>query len=939
MGDSLKECETGRGQTVVIGGGLASGKTELLQAFTEQVIQSGSTLLSATGAHAERALRMGVIGQLLFDVALQPDLADRLAKFASSESEPTGPGGAEEVGEAHPDRTVLRYADVRMVQSLTSALLGLANDNPLVILVDDIQFVDADSLQVLLSLRRRMRSARVLLVMTEWQRPSLARPLLRAEVTRQPQRRITLGPLSRAGVSDLFDQEGGLDSATGFVGRCFDVSGGNPLLLSALVEDQRSAGQPTDGRELTRAAASLDAAATGPVLGQSYRAAVLDCFHRWEPRFLRIAHGLAVLGRAADAELVSKLLVIRVHLVAEALDVFTAAGLLVDGNFRCDPVRTIVLDSLSAVEAAWLHLRAAELLYETGADTVEVARHLVVADAVPGPWAVRVLRQAADHSSGDDAELAAQSLELAMQACEHERDKLAFRVALVRLAWRANPTAVARHVKPLHDALCAGDLAYRDAVPIIRHLLWQGELAAATEQLTLAHTSAGPTDVWTLAELKISVGWLFGPAGERCCGELQTTLHAPERGGLASNPWLRAASSLSTMWSRGPTDEVVSSAEHILQGCLGEVAPEVGAVALLALVYGDRLRRATYWCDMLQDEAVRRRATTWQALVGAVRAEIAWRQGDLARASADGQSALALLHNQSWGILVALPLSVTVLANTAMGRHSRAAELLERPVPERLYESPLGARYLHASGHHQLATGRTLAALDDFERAAALSRKWGVDLPVALPWRSDLALAQLRLGRRKSARDLVTEQLERPASMLGVRARGVALRLQAASVELKDRVPLLRDAVSTLERSGDRLELARALTELGQAHRELGELGRARLVLRRAGQEAKECGAQLHTGQPPGRADQEARKPAKSSPPPATAGDNLSEAELKVAMLAAVGHTNREIGRKLYITVSTVEQHLTRVYRKLQVSRRTDLPSELSRHGVSAHAM
>lgn len=58
--------------------------------------------------------------------------------------------------------------------------------------------------------------------------------------------------------------------------------------------------------------------------------------------------------------------------------------------------------------------------------------------------------------------------------------------------------------------------------------------------------------------------------------------------------------------------------------------------------------------------------------------------------------------------------------------------------------------------------------------------------------------------------------------------------------------------------------------------------------------------------------------------------DVLSEAERRVAELAARGHTNRQISRKLFITVSTVEQHLTRVYRKLDVKRRTDLPRHLN---------
>jgi DNA-binding CsgD family transcriptional regulator len=55
----------------------------------------------------------------------------------------------------------------------------------------------------------------------------------------------------------------------------------------------------------------------------------------------------------------------------------------------------------------------------------------------------------------------------------------------------------------------------------------------------------------------------------------------------------------------------------------------------------------------------------------------------------------------------------------------------------------------------------------------------------------------------------------------------------------------------------------------------------------------------------------------------------LSDAERRVAALAAVGYTNREISDKLFVTMSTVEQHLTRTYRKLNVTSRADLPSSL----------
>jgi DNA-binding CsgD family transcriptional regulator len=62
---------------------------------------------------------------------------------------------------------------------------------------------------------------------------------------------------------------------------------------------------------------------------------------------------------------------------------------------------------------------------------------------------------------------------------------------------------------------------------------------------------------------------------------------------------------------------------------------------------------------------------------------------------------------------------------------------------------------------------------------------------------------------------------------------------------------------------------------------------------------------------------------ADSGPDAAIA--KLSGAECRVALLAARGHTNRVISVKLSVTVSTVEQHLTRVYRKLNIQDRREL--------------
>jgi DNA-binding CsgD family transcriptional regulator len=209
--------------------------------------------------------------------------------------------------------------------------------------------------------------------------------------------------------------------------------------------------------------------------------------------------------------------------------------------------------------------------------------------------------------------------------------------------------------------------------------------------------------------------------------------------------------------------------------------------------------------------------------------------------------------------------------------------------------------------------GATEQALADFRACGETMARWDVDhLPGLVPWRIGAARAQLALGRPREARALADQQLARldPGPS---RVRGMALRTRAAAGEPAERTALLQHAARALEESGDRYELSAALTDLSAAHGEQGDPARARTVERRARHLSRITGTES-----------------------AATEDDLSEAERRVAELAARGLTNREIARKLYITVSTVEQHLTRVYRKLGVQRRMELRYSLdSQRGLA----
>jgi DNA-binding CsgD family transcriptional regulator len=63
-----------------------------------------------------------------------------------------------------------------------------------------------------------------------------------------------------------------------------------------------------------------------------------------------------------------------------------------------------------------------------------------------------------------------------------------------------------------------------------------------------------------------------------------------------------------------------------------------------------------------------------------------------------------------------------------------------------------------------------------------------------------------------------------------------------------------------------------------------------------------------------------------------TGRDALTAGELRVARLAAAGQTNREIAQTLFITTKTASAHLSRAYRKLDVTRRSQLAEALDRN-------
>ncbi|WP_090104663.1 LuxR C-terminal-related transcriptional regulator [Lentzea jiangxiensis] len=897
-GDALVElvgllagCSAGPGRLALVSGGLACGKTELLQRFQRHAAASGALLLTATGSPAEQPLQAGVIDQLFHGAGLPPEIADRVSHLITPIAATVNDSGADVRG--------IHHSYVRPVHELCQILLELSRERPVVLCVDDVQFADSSSLQFILYLRRRMRAGRVVVVLAEWQQPQPTLPLFHAELTRRPHHRIRLAPLSVCGIAELLRDR--VPDPEALAPAWHAVSGGNPMLVRALAED-RDAGHET-----------------GPdQVGPAFKRAVLECLHRWEAGLLEVARAIAVLGEERTPVLLGRLAGTTPEAVEQAVDVLTAAGLLLDGRFRHPGVGAAILDSTPGTERVRLRARAAELLYQRGAAAAVVADHLVAADRIASGWPVAVLRIAAEQAlMGDDVAAAVRYLEPALPVVEPD-ERLGITSVLVRALWRVNPAAAVVHMDPLHEAMWAGELRGRDAMTVVHHALWIGDEATAVRALAVLDQNPGMLDAQSAAELRIVCQWFHGLD--------QATAVAADVVADA-DPWVAAAQAIGTFWTAEFHPDAIASAEHILRSCrLGDMSLEVVLTALLILVHSGHPDRAERWCDRLTAEAVRGGAVTWQAILEVVRADIDLRRGEVVVAAARAETALALLPHQGWGLSIGYPLAVLMEANTALGRHRVIADVMRLRVPDAMFATAAGLRYLHARGNGNLAVGRVLAAISDFQNCGTRMREWHVDLPVLAPWRCGLAQANLTLGRTEAARELISEQMLLPAG--DRRTRGAALRVLAAAGEPAERPALLREAVRHLRRAGDRVELARALSDLGEALDTAGEHAEARELSRIAVAETK--------------ASFSGALPIPVDWGDGDAGDGrsvLSDSELRVAELAAKGHTNREISGILYITVSTVEQHLTRVYRKLGMRSRADLPHRLSpRTGAAPRA-
>ncbi|UED84250.1 LuxR C-terminal-related transcriptional regulator [Streptomyces profundus] len=919
----LENCTAQQGGRVcLVTGAVGSGKTTLLEAFGDYATRRSSTVVSAVGSRAERDLPFGVMGQLISSAGLDFESAWQIIDVLRQAlgANPDGQGAA---NEHRPPRDADREF-TSAVNRFLGPLEEAARTSPLVLTVDDVHHADIPSLNCLLYVIRRLRPYRIMVVLTESETPRSRYPLFWAELMSQPHLTgLTLPALDATAIGQLVGSRPTTDLFRKVTKETLAATGGNPLLVRGLLDDER----------LWR----RDGSDVNPTTG-TFAQAILRCFYRHEPEVRATARAMAVLARPTSLQILARLLDHTPEFTDQAVRLLRASGLAEANGLRHPHITGTILTDLPADERRRLHRRAAEILHEHGTEPGIVAEHLVSSDWAEPAWAAQVLREAAEQAMARGRpDITGACLRL-VHPCDVGTPRWSEENALLlHSRWQINPLSITTDLNQLEQTACSGGELGPAALSAVPFLLWRGPADSALEIVARLGAQGGHTpetkDRLEAARLLIS---LSRPdyLPEARSRERLASLTEPESGTSAGGQQLAALTLLADALSQdaAPSD-VVASAGRLMQRHLAEEGPtEPLGLTLLASLYAGRPDLVTRWTRALFERATAHHSPTWKAKLRTLRAEAALRLGQLQEAEEQGRLALEELTPQAaWGVCAVGPLSTLISLATEARRMDEASHWLARPVPAEAFQTTVGLHYLAARARYRLAAGRRHAAANDLRQCGETMRRWQMDTATLVPWRLELARVQIGLDDREEAVRLLTSQLSRETG-LDDRTRGATMRLLATLEPAASARSLLSAAVEILESCGDQVELARALANMAQMKRGSGDTEAAHQLFQRAHRVAKNAGASVLA--------QNVLAAVGAPPPPLRTTRSretehrLSQAERRVAALAAQGHTNRQISSTLFITVSTVEQHLTRIYRKLQVKHRTDLANRLTTAGA-----
>lgn len=870
---------------LVLVGDAGTGKSTLLQRAVRRAAAGGARVLRAEGSESESSLAFSALHQLLRPALAEVDGLPERQRAAVHDAFGTGPATS------GPDVMLIGVA----VLSLLSAL---GDRRPVLVVLDDAQWFDRASLDVLAFAARRLAGEPVTMLIGARGGDHL--PGFDRHVPT-----LALGPLDKAAADRLLDLLP--KSPTGRTRtQILDQADGNPLALA----------------ELARAATTDDAAAALPSAGP------LPLTDHLERIFAARLTGLpsptrqALLLLAAMDGVDSAIAVSAglpgaeggVWLPAERAALVRRTGR--DIRFRHPLVRSAVYHTASLDARREAHRTLAGMLRN---EPDRRAWH--VAAACPGPDAAvsAELARTADRARrrGGHA-AAAKALQRAAELAPGREEGARLLVEAARaavftgdIAWVEELTAAVRARTDEASLLTAATVqAGRLAVLTVRHSVVFSRLASAAEKSVVPQ----PATALDLLASAAVVRFYSGEETQR--HRIQDILRRlPEDAAHAGlRTWVRAVSD--------PFDDRADLLRLLPQFAAGsEARPErLTTLGIMAWLLDETPQAVRAF-----DEASAR----WELqgpLPEGLGGAIAWayvergRWGQAreacARATAVGSTA-GLDH----AVACAATVDATVLAfqGDAAAARARADDALSLVDPLESRSISVYAR--RALGAAALAEGAYETAYDQL-RTVFTADGTPVHYHASYPALADLAAAAVRSGRREQAATIVERSARALADNASPRLRALISRARGLLADPDDAESHFRAALADPVLEHWPFERAQALLDLAEWLRRRRRIAEARGPLTEALEIFRRLGARpwIERARAESRA---AGLDVTDSTPDALA--ELSPQQQQIIRLAARGLTNREIGEKLFLSPRTVSSHLYRSFPKLGITARSQL--------------
>jgi len=882
---------------LLIQGDPGIGKTTLWRAAVAAARELSYEVLRASPAEKESTFAYSVVSDLLADVPDEvvtglPGPQRRGLEVALLLRDSGGPP---------PEQHTLGVA-------LLGVLRALSASRPLVLAIDDVQWLDPSSTAMLEFAVRRLEDERVALLLARRQGSGPDSATLEVAVPEERRHEIRVGPLSMGALHRLLRDRFGTTLARPVLSRVHEASGGNPFYAIELVRAlEASGGWVRPGHPL-------------PV-PETLDAILRDRIDALPANVRQVLAAASALRRPTESMLGDW----------PALEQASEAGLIELANdevtFTHPLLASAAYGSITGAERRALHRRLAEVV----SDPEERARHMALGAEGPDEDVAEALAAAARRASARGATGAAYELaELAVLLTPvSERARLLERrvdVAGYHLPAGELGTAAAI-LEGLIEELPAGG-ARADALLLLASAQQRFERCLELAESALEEAEG---DDARIAKIECYVAELLIVQGEsdEALEHARAALEPAERAGdpailataLATVAWFETASAVEP--TPGLLERAVVLEEAQVQDGVYDGSSPSFAMGM-RLMFAGRLDEARARMQTRLDRA--RSLGDERAVAAALmhRAELELRAGDwqlAARKAAEGYERAEQIGREQdiSGLLY-----VTARLDAHLGRVQEARDAARRGIAlsESCGDEVFPLLHLSVLGFLELSVGDPEAA-DRILRplAARLAGEPSIhgELPNAIE-------ALVELGELEEARRLLAELEERLTRIESPWGEASAGRCEglilAAEGDLAAALTALEGALGVHEQLPQPFDLARTLLVLGAIQRRDKKRGAARTSLERALAIFDELGATLWADK---ARSELARMGGRTS-----AGDELTPTERSVAELVAMGKSNKEVAAQLFITPRTVEGHLTRIYAKLGVRSRAELAHRMS---------